>query len=144
MIRPPPRSTRETTLFPYTTLFRSGDVRTSDRHRDRRAGRARVGGPHRLRPVPGLEPVHPTDPRERPSRLATRRVPRSVGDPRDAVPTHRDEGRPEPGTPMARALGSPSTLRWRAHLPDRAPRANAHPVRSTGAIPRSARPADGS
>src|SRR5881409_4312200 len=23
MIRPPPRSTRETTLFPYTTLFRS-------------------------------------------------------------------------------------------------------------------------
>src|SRR3546814_5456680 len=25
MIRPPPRSTRTDTLFPYTTLFRSGD-----------------------------------------------------------------------------------------------------------------------
>src|SRR6188768_2387578 len=25
MIRPPPRSTRRLTLFPYTTLFRSGD-----------------------------------------------------------------------------------------------------------------------
>src|SRR3546814_3717734 len=27
MIRPPPRSTRTDTLFPYTTLFRSRDVR---------------------------------------------------------------------------------------------------------------------
>src|SRR5881409_4301767 len=27
MIRRPPRSTRETTLFPYTTLFRSSDRR---------------------------------------------------------------------------------------------------------------------
>src|SRR3546814_11982399 len=27
MIRRPPRSTRTDTLFPYTTLFRSGDVR---------------------------------------------------------------------------------------------------------------------
>src|SRR3546814_1849290 len=26
MIRPPPRSTRTDTLFPYTTLFRSGDA----------------------------------------------------------------------------------------------------------------------
>src|SRR3546814_314841 len=26
MIRPPPRSTRTDTLFPYTTLFRSGDL----------------------------------------------------------------------------------------------------------------------
>src|SRR3546814_21195799 len=26
MIRPPPRSTRTDTLFPYTTLFRSGQV----------------------------------------------------------------------------------------------------------------------
>src|SRR3546814_15723377 len=28
MIRRPPRSTRTDTLFPYTTLFRSGDQRT--------------------------------------------------------------------------------------------------------------------
>src|SRR3546814_2357036 len=34
MIRPPPRSTRTDTLFPYTTLFRSGlgrELRTSSR-----------------------------------------------------------------------------------------------------------------
>src|SRR3546814_1659945 len=30
MIRPPPRSTRTDTLFPYTTLFRSGDVDVLD------------------------------------------------------------------------------------------------------------------
>ena len=29
MIRRPPRSTRETTLFPYTTLFRSAPLRSS-------------------------------------------------------------------------------------------------------------------
>src|SRR3546814_11538351 len=45
MIRRPPRSTRTDTLFPYTTLFRSGDPagRTRpQRHRPRprRAGRA--------------------------------------------------------------------------------------------------------
>src|SRR3546814_7936404 len=28
MIRPPPRSTRTDTLFPYTTLFRSGGAQT--------------------------------------------------------------------------------------------------------------------
>src|SRR3546814_15492851 len=28
MIRPPPRSTRTDTLFPYTTLFRSPDAKT--------------------------------------------------------------------------------------------------------------------
>src|SRR3546814_11623775 len=31
MIRRPPRSTRTDTLFPYTTLFRSGGIRTHDR-----------------------------------------------------------------------------------------------------------------
>src|SRR3546814_14513267 len=45
MIRRPPRSTRTDTLFPYTTLFRSGQFRRSlsagtavkDRRRDQRA-----------------------------------------------------------------------------------------------------------
>src|SRR3546814_12146402 len=37
MIRPPPRSTRTDTLFPYTTLFRSGD---SDGGGDEPAGDA--------------------------------------------------------------------------------------------------------
>src|SRR3546814_4647777 len=49
MIRRPPRSTRTDTLFPYTTLFRSGDlahgrVERVDRNQaDRRVDRA-VGG----------------------------------------------------------------------------------------------------
>src|SRR3546814_16538573 len=46
MIRQPPRSTRTDTLFPYTTLFRSGDDRAVDRQRAaidrRRAGIAAV------------------------------------------------------------------------------------------------------
>src|SRR3546814_18898589 len=42
MIRRPPRSTRTDTLFPYTTLFRSGGVGTSARG-DGRAGRRRLG-----------------------------------------------------------------------------------------------------
>src|SRR5881409_2000320 len=37
MIRRPPRSTRETTLFPYTTLFRSSEGRHAGRmHRPQR------------------------------------------------------------------------------------------------------------
>src|SRR6188472_4596145 len=40
MIRRPPRSTRETTLFPYTTLFRSAS----------RVGVPRQPGRHRRRP----------------------------------------------------------------------------------------------
>src|SRR5215475_15022482 len=44
MIRRPPRST----LFPYTTLFRSGEA---DAHRDRRRIHAGVGA-RRLRPLP--------------------------------------------------------------------------------------------
>src|SRR6188472_4690195 len=49
MIRRPPRSTRETTLFPYTTLFRS-DCGVADRTRERPPGRARARGAHRQFP----------------------------------------------------------------------------------------------
>src|SRR3546814_2634249 len=47
MIRRPPRSTRTDTLFPYTTLFRSGpaDFRSSATHRRT----------HELRRPPGAE-----------------------------------------------------------------------------------------
>src|SRR3546814_15933275 len=38
MIRRPPRSTRTDTLFPYTTLFRSGGAGHSDGHADVAAG----------------------------------------------------------------------------------------------------------
>src|SRR3546814_18663110 len=34
MIRPPPRSTRTVTLFPYTTLFRSVAIFEEERHGD--------------------------------------------------------------------------------------------------------------
>src|SRR3546814_4758758 len=47
MIRPPPRSTRTDTLFPYTTLFRSDDFIADDigrRARDVEGPRNLVGG----------------------------------------------------------------------------------------------------
>src|SRR3546814_2388175 len=40
MIRRPPRSTRTDTLFPYTTLFRSGCRRRGDRRQRPAAGEA--------------------------------------------------------------------------------------------------------
>src|SRR3546814_18794861 len=54
MIRRPPRSTRTDTLFPYTTLFRSG-------------GRAGRGGPAGRRPCAGGETPR-AGRRERPRR----------------------------------------------------------------------------
>src|SRR3546814_11608087 len=47
IIRPPPRSTRTDTLFPYTTLFRSGAAALADG----------VPGPHRV----GAHPFHQAD-----------------------------------------------------------------------------------
>src|SRR3546814_10556067 len=52
MIRRPPRSTRTDTLFPYTTLFRSGLAARPVRHdpccaADRSGGRGRRGRPGR-------------------------------------------------------------------------------------------------
>src|SRR3546814_16291087 len=45
MIRPPPKSTRTDTLFPYTTLFRSDDLATEELHRlDHHLGGQRVRG----------------------------------------------------------------------------------------------------
>src|SRR3546814_9756247 len=42
MIRRPPRSTRTDTLFPYTTLFRSGEYRDAEQ-RGERKGTDRYG-----------------------------------------------------------------------------------------------------
>src|SRR3546814_8756644 len=58
MIRPPPRSTRTDTLFPYTTLFRSVEfddrIVAHDVHVDRDNGREDIGfGETQVRP-PGL------------------------------------------------------------------------------------------
>src|SRR3546814_11876242 len=45
MIRPPPRSTRTDTLFPYTTLFRShGDAHAVPLDQGERRGKAGVAG----------------------------------------------------------------------------------------------------
>src|SRR3546814_9926101 len=52
MIRPPPRSTRTDTLFPYTTLFRSDAARPRPRRASGRSGRRRARGaadPDRVR-----------------------------------------------------------------------------------------------
>src|SRR3546814_12649521 len=49
MIRRPPRSTRTDTLFPYTTLFRSGNNDCADGQDDRIAGLLRTGGIRVLR-----------------------------------------------------------------------------------------------
>src|SRR3546814_9920439 len=51
MIRRPPRSTRTDTLFPYTTLFRSGAARRHPARADERGdyGEAGIGLLHRAR-----------------------------------------------------------------------------------------------
>src|SRR3546814_10596705 len=70
MIRRPPRSTRTYTLFPYTTLFRSGEVAGQPAHdAGRNHGRA-----HRARP--GRQARRAPEGR-RPIRLRTRRRGRS-------------------------------------------------------------------
>src|SRR3546814_1601314 len=60
MIRRPPRSTRTDTLFPYTTLFRSGCAGSSDvcraRHRWEGPRRPDSRTPYRPRGRPAPEP----------------------------------------------------------------------------------------
>src|SRR3546814_1388460 len=69
MIRPPPRSTRTDTLFPYTTLFRSQEHRRSFGRAARQAegGKARLalarsGFAHQRKAFPGrdgkAQPLH--------------------------------------------------------------------------------------
>src|SRR3546814_17587523 len=50
MIRRPPRSTRTDTLFPYTTLFRSGAQALPRRHAYPRTGAARTARRRRAAP----------------------------------------------------------------------------------------------
>src|SRR3546814_6929511 len=56
MIRRPPRSTRTDTLFPYTTLFRSGPGRRSAAAAWRPACRGLRPGPARSAPAPASGP----------------------------------------------------------------------------------------
>src|SRR3546814_15926198 len=57
MIRRPPRSTRTDTLFPYTTLFRSREVTSSDRAVS--PGAAQREAPHAGPPRHGLDLLGP-------------------------------------------------------------------------------------
>src|SRR3712207_6931821 len=73
MIRRPPRST----LFPYTTLFRSARERERRRHRSarHRLGRARTAGRHGLRELTLRRSLAADDrdaPAQRPDRKSTR------------------------------------------------------------------------
>src|SRR3546814_16618889 len=58
MIRRPPRSTRTDTLFPYTTLFRSGSYRAGDRRPGRPSARLQRLGSDR--PVEAAPRLHRT------------------------------------------------------------------------------------
>src|SRR3546814_5966157 len=69
MIRRPPRSTRTDTLFPYTTLFRSGAGATVDLRRDRALpGHRRTAAAT----VAGAGPRHPARPPARAARFLRR------------------------------------------------------------------------
>src|SRR5881409_9590 len=133
MIRRPPRSTRETTLFPYTTLFRSprgaaaraagGDVRRGAdrghrrgrRARDRRAGQDRAPGP----PPRSRGPR----PRDRPSGPASEGgAPDDESRPRSGAGSlrHREDGHGHhgglpgsPPEPIGAAAGSVTDRRRR-------------------------------
>src|SRR3546814_18812992 len=73
MIRRPPRLTRTDTLFPYTTLFRSGEAGVAQR-REVGCGEAWVGGePGRLvGPAPEERDALSFEQGQRPSRLGLR------------------------------------------------------------------------
>src|SRR3546814_1805881 len=62
MIRPPPRSTRTDTLFPYTTLFRSCSARPAEENRICR----RASGSRRLFGIQRCDPQHDAEHRSRP------------------------------------------------------------------------------
>src|SRR5881396_653239 len=89
MIRPPPRSTRYETLFPYTTLFRSGHVPSRFVRHVRRpaaddsavhAGLDDLQGSacRRLGPPSGAGVVEPGE-------IGTHHIPRLAGLPSDLV-----------------------------------------------------------
>src|SRR5213076_3651872 len=64
MIRPPPRSTRLVTLFPYTTLFRSSPCATVPaRPTPASVDATHAGG----RPAPGRSEEHTSEPQSLPT-----------------------------------------------------------------------------
>src|SRR3546814_18269555 len=120
MIRRPPRSTRTDTLFPYTTLFRSGFRRHGAEPRRRAAGTARDDGGartpraadpdvrDRLRGASAHDPHTP----DRASDLLPRLPPVERPPPASPPPAHRPGFRRDPGAPGA---GVRSRSRYSAH-----------------------------
>src|SRR2546430_16905440 len=113
MIRRPPRST----LFPYTTLFRSSPVEGVERGREGQRAREH-GRSHRRRLKTGPLLVGPDDEVERAAGLEGR-LPRRIQDP---------EGRQNPEDPIEGPPGRPGVeLRPGADRgPARAPSASAN------------------
>src|SRR3546814_8188400 len=90
MIRRPPRSTRTDTLFPYTTLFRSG--RPFGPRRGRRVGR------------PGAAQHHPSDAQHDRHDLRPQHRLDAAAQPRNARTAHEPRGRSEEHTSELQSL----------------------------------------
>src|SRR3546814_14110833 len=106
MIRRPPRATRTDTLFPYTTLFRSGVllVRTQSGQGGHAHARSVLGTRRSLREL------------DRPQRRGCgRRAPHHAASAATSVAAQRDLVRPLPGTAGGAAAGARAKL-GRAHV----------------------------
>src|SRR3546814_14778506 len=116
MVRPPPRTTRTDTPFPYPTLFRSeqhqGVARTDAAQVDRSGVAARVVGPGR-----GLAVVEPGRLRQLPEHVGHRRCATAL-DLLPAEPGHRER---RPGV-YAHRKGVRAGNRVAARLDLRGPR----------------------
>src|SRR3712207_9260215 len=100
MIRRPPRST----LFPYTTLFRSNSSERISERSDVAAGEAFI----RVRPVPARPRQAPTSARRR-ARLAH---PEGVRDAARARAAEREDGREGRPRSEERRVGKECRSRW--------------------------------
>src|SRR3546814_20628134 len=111
MIRPPPRSTRTDTLFPYTTLFRS-----------RRAAAQRLArAVDRHLPRPGAPAAAPA--------LAGREAARKLPDPRQRRPAAPGQARGQAARTRRGALPAAADRVVDQRAEGRGPAAAAHPGR---------------
>src|SRR3546814_4206788 len=72
MVRRPPRSTRTDTLFPYTTLFRSGRPESDEGHEARAPAEGGIEGAAEQRPKHGAERPADSDIAHQAGRLSRR------------------------------------------------------------------------
>src|SRR3546814_3015769 len=98
MVRRPPRSTRTDTLFPYTTLFRSGRPESDEGHEARAPAEGGIEGAAEQRPKHGAERPADSDIAHQAGRLSRRS---HVADDRHR---HRIAGRSEEHTSALQSL----------------------------------------